>query len=105
MEQACQANDARGARMALLAWGRVRWGVQAPAGLGAFARQLGDAAAAETLAQLDRALYAGTAGAGAGATWDGVGAWQALAPCLSDGEADAASDRSTALPELYPRRI
>jgi hypothetical protein len=105
VEQACQANDARGARMALLAWGRVRWGVQAPAGLGALARQLGDAAAAETLAQLDRALYAGTAGAGAGATWDGVGAWQALAPCLSDDESDAASDRSTALPELYPRRI
>ncbi|WP_373507428.1 hypothetical protein, partial [Thiocapsa sp.] len=62
-------------------------------------------AAAETLAQLDRALYARTAGAGAGVAWDGVGAWQALAPCLSDDEADSVSDRSTDLPELYPRRI
>jgi hypothetical protein len=69
------------------------------------ARRLDDAAAGETLAQLDQALYAGTARAGAGAPWDGVGAWQALAPCLSDDGADAASDHSTALPELYPRRI
>ncbi|HSO83149.1 BatD family protein, partial [Thiocapsa sp.] len=80
VEQACLNNDARGARTALLAWGRVRWAGQAAAGLGALARQLGDAAAAETLARLDRALYAGTASAGAGATWDGVGAWQALEP-------------------------
>ncbi|WP_170164667.1 BatD family protein [Thiocapsa rosea] len=105
VEQTCLDNDARGARIALLDWGQVRWAGQAPAGLGALARRLDDAAAAETLAQLDRALYAGTgAGAGAGAAWDGVGAWQALAPCLSDDEA-AVSDRSTALPELYPRRI
>ncbi|WP_175534587.1 BatD family protein [Thiocapsa roseopersicina] len=109
VEQACLDNDARGARMALLDWGRVRWVGQAPAGLGALARRLDDAAAAETLAQLDRALYAVAAGAGAGAgaraAWDGVGAWQALAPCLSGDDEDAASDRSTALPELYPRRI
>jgi hypothetical protein len=105
VEQACLESDARGARMALLDWGRVRWAGQAPAGLGALARRLADAAAGETLAQLDQALYAGTARAGAGAPWDGVGAWQALAPCLSDDEADAASDHSMALPELYPRRI
>ncbi len=114
IEQACLANDARGARMALLDWGRIRWAVQAPAGLGALARRLEDVAAAETLAQLDRALYAGVgvgvgvgagAAAGAGAAWDGLGAWQALAPCLSGDEADTVSDPSTALPELYPRRI
>ncbi|WP_296698208.1 BatD family protein [Thiocapsa sp. UBA6158] len=101
VEQACLDNDARGARMALLAWGRVRWaGGQVPAGLGALALRLDDAAAAETLAQLDRALYAGT-----GAAWDGVGSWQTLAPYLSRKECEAASDPSTALPELYPRRI
>jgi hypothetical protein len=105
VEQACLRNDARAARMALLDWGRLRWAGQAPAGLGALARRLDDTGAAETLAQLDRALYAGAPGAGAKATWDGVGAWQALEPCLSGDGADTASDSSTALPELYPRRI
>ncbi|QVL51033.1 MAG: protein BatD [Thiocapsa sp.] len=107
VERACLADDARGARLALLDWGRVRWAGQAPAGLGALARRLDDVAVAETLAQLDRALYAGAAcaGAGAGTAWDGVGAWQALAPYLSGDEADTVSDRATALPELYPRRI
>ncbi|MFB1489535.1 MULTISPECIES: BatD family protein [unclassified Thiocapsa] len=111
VEQACLTNDARGARTALLDWGRVRWAGQAPAGLGALARRLDDAAAAEILAQLDRALYAGTLGAGIGvgsggeATWDGVGTWQVLAPCLSRNEGEAASNPSAALPELYPRRI
>jgi hypothetical protein len=105
VERACLDNDARGARMALLAWGRVRWAGQAPAGLGGLALKLDDAAAAETLAQLDRALYAGAAGAGTGAAWDGVGAWQVLAPCLSGDEREAVSDRLTALPDLYPRRM
>ncbi|UHD14935.1 BatD family protein [Thiocapsa bogorovii] len=108
VEQACLNNDARSARTALLDWGRVRWGGEAPAGLGALALRLDDAAAAETLAQLDRALYAGTGGAAAGpagAAWDGIGAWQILKPRLSGDGADAASDRSADLPELYPRRI
>ncbi|WP_296805757.1 BatD family protein [Thiocapsa sp.] len=107
IEQACLANDARGARMALLDWGRVRWAGQAPAGLGALARRLDDAVAAETLAQLDRALYAGAtyASTGPGAAWDGLGAWQTLESSLSGDEADTPSDPSTALPELYPRRM
>jgi hypothetical protein len=103
VEQSFLDNDVRGARTALLDWGRLRWAGQAPAGLGALARRLDDTVATETLAQLDRALYAD--GAGAGAAWDGAGAWQALAPCLSRDEGEAASDPSTALPELYPRRI
>jgi hypothetical protein len=102
VEQACLENDARGARMALLDWGRVRWAGDAPAGLGGLAPRLEDRAAAETLAQLDRVLYAGT---GSGAAWDGVGAWQVLAPCLSGDAHEGTSDRSTDLPELYPGRI
>ncbi|EGV16394.1 hypothetical protein ThimaDRAFT_4339 [Thiocapsa marina 5811] len=102
VEQACLNNDARTARAALLAWGRVRWAGEAPAGLGGLALKLEDGAAAETLAQLDRVLYAG---AGAGAAWDGVDAWQVLAPCLSGDAHEGTSDRSTALPELYPGRI
>jgi hypothetical protein len=118
VEQACLAGDARAARAALSAWGQVRWGGRTPMGLRALAERLGDAAAAKTLAQLDRVLYAGgdarsdphahaaiSTGAGAGVTWDGAAAWSALAPCLSSGEASLESDPTAGLPDLYPRRV
>lgn len=105
VEQACLRNDPRGARAALLAWGEVRWSGRRPSGLDALALQLAHAEAAETLAQLDRALYAAVGSAGSADAWDGVRAWRILAPCLSGADAGAASERPGDLPELYPRRI
>jgi hypothetical protein len=61
---ACQRNDAPAARRALLAWTLAAW-PDAPQGLGALGRRLGDERIAARLAELDRACYAG-------ASWDGA---------------------------------
>jgi hypothetical protein len=100
VEHACLAHDARAARAALLAWGRARWGHETPVGLGAFAERLGDPAASETLARLDRALYAD-----AGEPWDGAAAWQVLEPSLAAFDSAVESRGNAALPELYPRQV
>jgi hypothetical protein len=100
VEQACRANDAHGARAALLAWGHARWGRETPAGLGALAKRLGDGATAEILAELDRALYADDR-----EPWDGIEAWRALAPSLSLIDTQAESKGKPALPGLYPRQV
>jgi hypothetical protein len=100
VEQACRANDARGARAALLAWGHARWGRETPTGLGALAERLGDGAVAEILAELDRALYADR-----GEPWDGMEAWRVLAPSLSLIDTQVESKGKSALPGLYPRQV
>jgi hypothetical protein len=105
LQRACLAGDARDARAALLAWGRVAWRDDPPQGLAALARRLEGDAIARILADLDRVLYAGPA-----AAWDGVAAWPVLEPALSAVERPSrqtrAATRSTgALPALYPPRV
>lgn len=89
---ACEANDAHAARAHLLAWATAHWG-SAPAGVGAIATRIGNAAVADLLRDLDRACYAG-------------GAWQGhtLAAALTELPAQAgkrARERDGLAP-LYP---
>jgi len=64
-QAACRRNDADTARRALLAWAAAAWPGAAPTGLGALAKQIGDAAVASHLIELDRACYGGVG-------WDGA---------------------------------
>ncbi len=91
-QQACRANDPQAARRHLLDWARSAWPEQAPLGLNALSRLIGDAELAEALRQLDRACY--TNGA-----WQGESLAQALAEPRSP--AIAAKSRQV-LPDLYP---
>jgi hypothetical protein len=98
VEQACRANDATGARQALLAWGQARWPDDPPRRLGTLAQRLGDPAE-PVLAELDQRLYAnGTH------VWDGAAAWERLSPMLArHAQARKTTARDSPLPPLYPQ--
>jgi hypothetical protein len=98
---ACQCNDAAGARRHLLAWIRLAWlgsgwPGSPPAGLNAFARQIGDPYLVSLVRELDRACYVGE-------HWDG----KALAAALTEIPVPQprAADRSSGpgLAPLYPQ--
>lgn len=96
--QACSANDARGAREALLAWGKACWPGDPPARLESLAQRL-DGEAANALRRLDRHLYA------AGDNpWDGPGAWRDLESALAAAARAAGPGKAAPdpLPPLYP---
>jgi hypothetical protein len=96
LQQACESNDARAARRALLAWATARWPRQAPRTLEELAPHL--PAASAVLRDLDRHLYA----AGSDA-WNGPGAWSQLQPMLAQaGPAGEKHQGDRALPPLYP---
>jgi len=79
LRAACRRNDARGARDALIEWGKA---AGAPAAL--------DRAQASAL---DAALYAGRA-------WDGKAFWRAARPCLAKPKARRAAPKAP-LPPLF----
>ena len=89
---ACEANDAHAARAHLLGWATALWG-STPAGAGAIAAKVGDAAVAELLRDLDRACYAG-------------GAWQGRSLAAALTELPAPTGKSArerdGLAPLYP---
>lgn len=93
-----QANAPRAARKALLTWAEARWPEAPPRTLEGVGLYLGGEAIG-LMRALDGQLYSGKS-----AGWDGVAAWERLAPLLGQGEgkADRMAD-ATALPELYPR--
>ncbi len=97
---ACAAGDARGARSALLDWGRARWPEEPPLGLGDLASRIGGTDTGRALEAIDRAIYAP-----AGSHWDGRALWSVLEPRLVSGASGAGGSSATPLPELYPERI
>ncbi len=98
VRQACQAQEPRATREALLAWGQVRWPEDPPRRLETLAARLGGPAAS-WMGRLDQCLYA----PGGAAGWDGPAAWRDLGPALT-----VAAERSPGrtggedpLPPLY----
>lgn len=77
VRQACQAQDPRATREALLAWGQTRWPEAPPRRLDTLAGRLGGQATT-WLGRLDQCLYA----PGGVTGWDGPAAWQDLGPAL-----------------------
>lgn len=102
LRAACEQDDARAARAALLDWGRACWPSDPPLGLSALAERLADPNVVAILGALDRAVY--TNGAEG---WRGAGAWTDLDDALPQrcGESPTRSARGPQLPELYPRRV
>lgn len=78
VRQACQAQEPRATREALLAWGQVRWPEDPPRRLETLAARLGGPAAS-WMGRLDQCLYA----PGGAAGWDGPAAWRDLGPALT----------------------
>jgi len=96
-ESACKQKDPHLAREALLDWAAATWPQDPPQRLDRLAQHL-PPQAAESLAGIDRALYAPT-----GDAWDGIAAFHALQPLLQDAakDQDGKQDQQ-ALPPLYP---
>lgn len=93
-QRACRDNAARGAREALIAWGRATWPHDAPVGLNALARRLDNPALTALLRELDRACIADSA-------WNG----DALARALTTLDSGSAPTKATQeLPGLYSDR-
>ena len=100
LEAACDSGDPRTARAALLAWGRARWGRDAPRGLGALADRFGGEDLKACLDSIDQAIYAADGG-----DWDGPAAWRCLQVILDAASPQPESADSQSLPGLYPRRV
>lgn len=94
LKAACAANDARGARDALLAWARTQRGASAaPTSLGALATVLGGDLAVE-IAALERHLYGVDNSA-----WQGQALWQAFQRHPQIGKPSEAA--AAPLPKLF----
>jgi hypothetical protein len=91
--QACNDNDAAAARRHLLDWAHAVWPHDAPAGLNALARRLGDPVVSALLRKLDRACYAG-------GDWRGKPLAEALAAMPDTGK--RAELKTPELAGLYP---
>jgi hypothetical protein len=100
VEKACQRNDPKAARQALLEWAAANWPQDPPKRLEDLARRLGSEPT-ETLRELDRGLYSS-----APSSWDGLAAWHRLSPALIKEKRAAASKRQKSpLPPLYPQGV
>lgn len=99
VERAFRADDAKGARKALLAWAETRWPEDRPTGLDTIGQRLGGQAE-QILHGLDGALYGNTR---AKAGWNGRGVWPDLKVLLVDRQVEANKKRkNNQLPPLYP---
>jgi hypothetical protein len=98
LREACARDDARAARDALLAWVGSVWPDRAPGSLGALATALEDEALRAGIRELDRALYAPSAG-----PWRGEALGREVARLVPPRDAGPRGDRSD-LPDLYPER-
>jgi hypothetical protein len=100
VRRACEADDPRAARDALLDWARACWPEDPPMRLQHLASRL-TGPAVEALGALDRHLYSPDAG-----DWDGGAAWELLRPALAQAESDGArrGHGEDPLPPLYPSR-
>jgi hypothetical protein len=101
IKRACEQNDPKAARDALLLWGAAVWPEDPPRRLETLSTRLNGQAGA-VLQTLDRSLYAGQA-----VGWDGAAAWERLAPALSGVRSggEALDGARAVLPPLYPNGI
>jgi hypothetical protein len=100
VHHACEANDPRSARDALLYWAAACWPESTPTRIEVLAARMEDPAA-DVLRALDRSLYAPAAEA-----WHGRAAWAVLSPALLQAERDRPplAGEPVPLPPLYPQR-
>ncbi len=92
---ACNKNDPKLARQALLNWAAINWPKSPPAGLDELALRLNNEEAGAALNELDRVLYQDKS-----ASWDGQKLAQAI-KLLPDQTID--SNKEIKLPDLYVR--
>ena len=92
---ACNKNDPKLARQALLRWAAIHWPQYPPAGLDELALRLNNKEAGDVLNELDRVLYQDK-----GASWNGQKLAQAI-KLLPEQTID--SDKEIKLPDLYVR--
>ncbi len=97
LRQACQQNDAAACKSALLGLGKTRWPDQPPASLGALATRV-DADFAETIDELNRALYGQ-----ATVAWDGAALLREAQRWLKSKPVETAAETSP-IPPLHPQR-
>jgi hypothetical protein len=108
LRRACNAEDPRAARDALLAWGQARWPDDAPRGLGALAARLRSHDASEVLDGIDRAIYAQGRSPDqqrSAPGWEGKDAWLRLEPLLERAARAERTGQGSLLPGLYPRGV
>lgn len=99
VRRACEANDPRATRDALLAWGRVRWPENPPLRLESVGQRLG-APGMLVSQRLDRHLYAA-----GDERWDGLGTWRELSLLLQPSAVGSRRTRPQgSLPGLYPQQ-
>jgi hypothetical protein len=99
VERAFRADDAKGARKALLAWAKTQWPSDPPSRLDTIGQRLGGRAD-PILQELDSALYGHVAASG---SWDGRHAWPDLRELLTNyGKSTKQSLDNNQLPPLYP---
>jgi hypothetical protein len=97
LQSSCLADDAAGAKSAVLAWAQRCWPRQPPISLTAVARRCSEPLAA-ALIELDRALYAQTA-----AGWQGQELWQQFA-AYKAAKSERIENRDPGLEPLYRSR-
>jgi len=97
LQSSCAANDAGGAKGAMLAWARQRWSQDPPISLTMLARRC-PAGLSAALIELDRVLYAQTA-----ATWQGQELWQQFT-VMQKTPAPPAANQDIGLEPLYRSR-
>ena len=93
--QACEENEPKKARTALLRWAQVKWQSPAPMGLGDVARHTKNADVQSAIWDLDRSIYASE-----GSPWDGSRFYQLVLPALDDTKPGKRSNQDE-LPPLY----
>jgi hypothetical protein len=100
LQRACQTDDAKAARQALLEWGAARWPEDPPRRLEILGRRL-DNNVVELLRALDQELYAP-----ASQGWDGAEVWHRLAPVLKrSNQENEITTRDGVLPPLYQQSV
>lgn len=96
---ACQQNDPRAIKHALLAWAQIRWPDKPPLSLGALGKRLSDKALLDELNKLERILYTPAAG-----DWHAETLLTLFNAYLKQQTRSTASDNHSALEPLYPQQ-
>ena len=100
VKRACDNNDARAARDALLSWAAANNRLAAMHSLGELANRMADENASRVVRELDKKLYARDAG-----DWMGSACWEAVHPVLRQSKKPQTKRLGQSrLPALYPSR-
>ena len=97
VQQACDTNDAKATRDALLNWAMINPAWSSVRSLGELAACINDEKATQAIRELDQRLYAQTLD-----DWSGSACWQAVSPVLQQVKRQKLSGHAGGLPALYP---